>query len=276
MKNVYRKLRLAKHFIVSSIRSRELSGIFDRVERFCMFLGYPRSGHTLICALLDAHPDIIVANELNALRYVRYGFSKNQLFYLLLHNSRSFTRTGQTHTGYSYTVPNQWQGRCRELRIIGDKRGGGSVRKLHRDSQLMERLRARVGIEIKFIHVVRNPYDNISTLFLKSKGRDLSECIDYYFSMADGVADLKKRIADREIVDVLHESVIHDPVCSLRNLCGFLGVDAPRDYLDDCASVVFDSPHKTRRNAPWNAELVEVVGKKMKGYPFLAGYSFDG
>jgi hypothetical protein len=45
--------------------------LFDQVQSYCMFVGHPRSGHTLIGALLDAHPHIVIAHELNALRYVR-------------------------------------------------------------------------------------------------------------------------------------------------------------------------------------------------------------
>jgi len=41
-----------------------------------MFVGYPRSGHSVIGSLLNAHPDMVVAHELNALRYVQAGFSR--------------------------------------------------------------------------------------------------------------------------------------------------------------------------------------------------------
>jgi hypothetical protein len=61
---------------------------FDQVENFCMFIGYPRSGHTLVGSLLDAHPNIILADELNALKFIEAGFSERQIFYLLLRNSR--------------------------------------------------------------------------------------------------------------------------------------------------------------------------------------------
>jgi hypothetical protein len=36
-----------------------------------LFVGYSRSGHSLVGALLDAHPEIPVAYEANALKLVR-------------------------------------------------------------------------------------------------------------------------------------------------------------------------------------------------------------
>ena len=36
-------------------------------KTFLMFIGYPRSGHTLISSLLDAHPNAIVTNEFNVI-----------------------------------------------------------------------------------------------------------------------------------------------------------------------------------------------------------------
>jgi hypothetical protein len=40
-----------------------------------MFIGYLRSGHSLIASLLDAHPNPIATHELDALKFVgaRFG-----------------------------------------------------------------------------------------------------------------------------------------------------------------------------------------------------------
>src|SRR5687767_7508658 len=52
-----------------------------RVSSYVFFVGYPRSGHSLVGSLLDAHPDMAIAHEMDALRFVR-GYSRNQLFHL--------------------------------------------------------------------------------------------------------------------------------------------------------------------------------------------------
>ena len=67
-------------------RGREL---YSQVESYCMFIGTPRSGHSLVGAFLDAHPDAVVAHEQNAVKYIEAGFDRERLFHLLLANSRA-------------------------------------------------------------------------------------------------------------------------------------------------------------------------------------------
>ena len=35
----------------------------EGVEKFVFFVGYPRSGHSIIGSVMDAHPDIVIAHE---------------------------------------------------------------------------------------------------------------------------------------------------------------------------------------------------------------------
>jgi len=52
----------------------------DRLEGYCMFIGYSRSGHTLVGSLLDAHPEMVIAHELDALKYIMAGFGRRTIF----------------------------------------------------------------------------------------------------------------------------------------------------------------------------------------------------
>ena len=95
--------------------------IVDGVETLLMFIGYARSGHTLIGSLLDAHPNMVVANEYNILEkwktYAEKNRNKQYLFQELYTNSYREAHYGDTShvncissTKYKYAVPNQWQG----------------------------------------------------------------------------------------------------------------------------------------------------------------------
>lgn len=48
--------------------------LFGDLETYCMFIGYPRSGHSLIGFLLDAHPSMIIAHELHVLKHINAGY----------------------------------------------------------------------------------------------------------------------------------------------------------------------------------------------------------
>jgi hypothetical protein len=62
---------------------------FPDVQAFCLFVGYSRSGHSLVGALLDAHPEITVAHEANVLELViEENLSRRVLFETLLENAR--------------------------------------------------------------------------------------------------------------------------------------------------------------------------------------------
>jgi len=266
-------LQLARDYVSSAVRLREYRGQFDHVRFFCLFVGYPRSGHTLVGSLLDAHRYAIIGLELDALKYVRYGFSREQIFVLLAENSRLQAGRGRQWTGYSYYVPNQWQGRAEQIRVIGDKRGGGSSRRLARDPGLLDRLRQRIGVPLKLIHVVRNPYDNIATMALRKDAASLEDAIRLYFKMTDTVARVRRNCAPGEFITVHHEHLIARPADTLQALCDFLELPADGQYLQDCSSIVFESPHHSRNKVAWAEEQLEDVARHCARYDFLADYA---
>lgn len=250
--------------------------LFADLKTFCLFLGYPRSGHSLVGALLDAHPDVIIAHELDVLKYVAAGWERAAIFHRLLENSRAAQAAGRRWGDYDYQVPGQWQGRFRRLRVIGDKKGGGSLKRLASDPGLLGRLRQTVALDIKFVHVVRNPYDNISTMarHRETPASPLDKCVESYFARCRTLAWVKRHIEDRDILDVRYESFVEDPAAHLEGLCRFLGVEAAPDYLSACTRIVFAAPHRSRSKVAWTGEQVERVGREMANFPFLAGYSY--
>ena len=270
-------LEMARFYLPSAYGGFKNKKLFKDIERYCMFIGYPRSGHSLIGALLDAHPNMIIAHELHTLKHIYSGFSKRQIYYLLLKNSRTFAKAGREWSGYSYKVPNQWQGVFKKLQVIGDNKGEGSLLRLRSNPRLLQRLQSNIGIKIKFIHIIRNPYDNISTISKKSGRRklDIKESVDHYFSLCETVASIKKRIEGDDLFELRHETFIDDPKTYLKKLCHILGVDASNDYLNDCASIVFRSPHKSRHDTEWSCELIDRVKLKIDKFPFLQGYSYE-
>jgi hypothetical protein len=269
-------LELAWAYPVSLYAGLKNAGLFDHVLTYCLFLGCPRSGHSLVGSLLDAHPNMVVADELDALRYVYAGFSRRQIYSLLLEQSRAFAQAGCIKDKYSYQVPNQWQGRFQTISVIGDKKGEGSTLKLRQWPGLLGRLRETIDIPIKFIHVVRNPYDNIARMFLRRRepSRNLPERIDYYFSLCETVAGLKQHISRDDFFEIRHESFVSRPQEHLLELCHFLGVEASPEYLHDCASIVFPSPRRSRIDAPWTDELIEAVRERIERFAFLEGYTY--
>ena len=273
------RLELARAYFASYRKGRENRELFDGVETYCMFIGYPRSGHSLVGSLLDAHPNAIVAHELDALRYVEAGFDKYRLYQLLLDNSRRFALNGREWTGYAYGVPGQRQGQFDELRMIGDKKGGRSTLRLAGNPDLLPKLRKTVVTEVRFVHVVRNPYDNIAAMHKRPpeylRAPSLGAIVDDYLSRCEANAGLRERLGRDAVLDVHHESVVEDPKSSLRELCDFLNLGCDEDYLETCASVVFRSPHKSRYDIEWDEASLAAVRAGIERFEFLKGYSYE-
>lgn len=269
------RARVASDLLGAAYRGHRDRALFDQVSLFCLFIGYPRSGHSLVGSLLDAHPEVVLSHELDALKYIRTGWvGRDQLFSLIVRKDRHFTDEGRRWTyGFDYSVPDQWQGRFRVLRVVGDKKGGATTRRLAHEPDLLARLRDVVGVDMRAIHVVRNPFDNIASMHRRGSGT-LPDCADLYFSMCVTNDALRHR-EDISVRDVRHEDLVHDPKTVLSDLCGFLGVEAPLAYLEACESVLYPEPHRSRDGVEWPPGLKEDVRSLIDGIDFLRGYDFD-
>ena len=56
------------------------------------------------------------------------------------------------------------------LQVIGDKKGGKTTNQLKKleNVNALKEIKQVVQIPMKFLHVVRNPYDNIATMLVKA------------------------------------------------------------------------------------------------------------
>ncbi|XP_022808189.1 uncharacterized protein LOC111345181 [Stylophora pistillata] len=100
--------------------------VYDKVRIFLLFIGYNRSRHTLLAALLDAHPHVVVANDLNILqqwitmpgifhrkKYFIYELIYAKSRYDVMYGVRSRAVNGGP-VQYHYNVKGQWQGKIHE------------------------------------------------------------------------------------------------------------------------------------------------------------------
>jgi hypothetical protein len=244
------------------------------LNSFSFFIGYARSGHTLVSTLLNAHHEVVIAHELDAVRYVRHRFRRSQLFSLLLQRDEQFGAIGRSWSGYQYEVPGQSQGRYDRLRVIGDKRARASVLQIARRPALLDRLRQVVAVPIRVIHVTRNPFDNIATE-ARRHNMSLGQATEWYEQICKAVAVVRPLLDPAELIDLQYEEFARDTTSSLAELCRFIGVDASGPYLDACAAIVWPSLNRSRDKVTWSASERRSVDRLIGTYGVLEGYSFD-
>jgi len=191
--------------------------LFKGVKTYCMFIGTGRSGHTLIASLIDAHPNAVISNEVNTLQYVINRYEKSRIFSMILRNSRRHAKQKKIWTGYSYFVENQMQGAFTRIDVIGDKKGGISTDILKENVVILDEIIEKWNVEFKFIHVIRNPFDVISSMVRRDKrGRErkyesrLEEKIKLFFQRMETVKDLYT-LFGKSILEIHHEEFIRNP-----------------------------------------------------------------
>jgi hypothetical protein len=258
--------------LIGGYRSRHL---FEHVKAYVMFIGHPRSGSTLVSSLLNAHRNVCVANELNALRYVGRGYGRQQLFWLLRRKDLDFTRRGLTWTGYDYAVPNQWQGRFERLLVVGDKKAGVSTDMLGISPHLFERLERTLQVPIRVVHLLRNPFNVITSMYRREKRTTLRIAIERFFERCRVNGELMQHHLSR-VHTIKLEELIASPQEELKSLCEFVGLSADLSYLDDCASILFEKPRQSRQDVCWPPELIDSVCDGIDRYSFLHGYAEHG
>jgi hypothetical protein len=272
----YRLLGLFSRFLVTPSVSRTLS----RAQVFCCFVGHGRSGGTLVGALLNAHQNVVMSNELNALRRLRLGMKQNDLYRLIyIVSKRQVSRGSRGGGGYNYAITGQWQGKHGDILVIGDRKAGASAHELNVHPNLLGLLDERIRLTKKFIHVVRNPFDTIATTFKKTIRRSgsteyehLQREIHNYFARCQVVKDVESHFGRDSVHYLDHEELLTGPHATLSSLCLFLGLEASADYLDACAGILMQSPHRTRASVKWQPEHVSSVTSGIKNFPWLRRY----
>lgn len=271
---LFDKTQTATKYINSRLKSDSYVAKTKDVRVFCLFVGYPRSGHSLVGSLLDAHPNSIIANELDVLKFVGAGFNRDQIYYLLLRNSEDYSKKGRTQTGYKYDVPNQWQGRTDRLLVLGDKKGGMTTQRLSKNPMLINKMQSMLGVPIKFIHVVRNPFDNIMTMTNRTNSTILREII-HYFELCLKNTMILEIAGKGNVLNIRHEDLIATPEQTLTKMVSFLDLETQSDYLSDCSGIIYRSPHKSREKHDWNDREKDLVLEQISRFPFLSDYTFE-
>ena len=243
-------------------------------KRFLFFIGYSRSGHSLVGSILDAHPNVLVSHELHALNLFRQGRSFKDVTDAIQYNSGFFTRFGRGYMGYDYSVADQAQGDASALTVIGDKKANGTCAVIRRDPGIVDRLLETMPVPFSFVHVIRNPFDNIASR-AKRVGTSADLATYGYFVNVD-VIDRLRKAHPGLVHDVYLDDLTHDAEGVIRGLLAAIGVtDVSDAYLKACAELVFPESRRTRGGVEWPAGFEDRIKSRLAQYDFLARFA-DG
>jgi len=239
------------------------------MKYFLCFCGFPRSGHTLVAAILNANPNCMVSNQLNI-----FSQKKISLDYIKSYSLKPHTWKSTTQIKH---VPKQ------EITIIGDKTGHRTTEILSNNPQRLGIIKSQVGVPLKWILVVRNPFDNLATwarLNYQNKNnekntikKELNIVIEKYKKLNQTIDKLKK---SEDILTVKHEDVITKMHNTLEEISNFLEISFDPQWRDYVRETVWKKPRITRAKIRWNQNQVKVVNDIISSYPWLKGYTMGG
>ncbi len=252
--------------------------IFRDVKFFSFFINADRSGHSLVGAILDAHPNIIISHEINALVLLKeHNFKKNKVYSRILAKSyNQSARKNRIKNKYNYNIPYEFSGKFKILNIIGDKKGSATAQILYNNPQLISRLQEIFENNLKIITVFRNPYDNIIAMSVRRK-LPISQCIRLYFNITEICYRLYKILPKEQMIIINHEDLINNPSSEIEKICNFYGLSAPKDYLNIVRQIINKKPHNRRYNYNWRDEDLHKIKQfieKSKYQIFFKDYKF--
>ena len=218
------------------------------------FVGVARSGHSIVGAILDSHPHIVISNELNVFRNLLNipDITKSTLFNKIWNTSYekaiNSDKLGMhsTDKGYSLAVDGLYQGMYHSyIDVISDKMGGDTSVVYFTDPTNFEhhlnKLHNIINIPFKVFHVIRNPFDNIATIALyehtrfqydkaaliKSVNKTLrldpkliSSSINYFFLRYQAAEDIKQRF-NLDTMEIHNKDIIANPKMTIQRICVF-------------------------------------------------------
>ena len=281
------------------------SNIVGSVDSFLFFVGYARSGHSIVASFLDAHPNVVIAHEYTL--FSRWAETpdlfnnRREFLFNTLFNSSHFSaqaglrqgKGGIKKKGYSLEVPGWYQGTYEGgITVIGDKAGGMTAQVYRRNKDkfvsVYQQLCSTAGVPVYVIHVVRNPYDNIATMLLyndhvkqtanvthKYRNIDaLRKQTKAYFVQVESVLGMIKQAGLNDIT-IHHSSFVNNPKGTMRRICNSLSVTCSESYLQMVADHTFSTESQSRHMVEWTPELVKTVEANIAKHPILRGYTFE-
>jgi hypothetical protein len=275
----FRSLDRRRRRLLARVAARRQPDLASGAETVCLFIGHVKSGGSLIGAMIDAHPDALIADEVDALDHLAAGFTRQELLAVMAKGSRREAMKGRVTARrlqpYSLAIEDQWQGRHRQALVIGESRAGPTTRKLGADPDRLEEL---VGFaapaRLRFIHVIRNPLDPIGAMVMRG-GRSVEGAIADYAAQAERVALIVSMLKRDEVMAVHYETLLDRPAETVVSVFRFLGLEAEPGLVAACVGLIDPSRKPERQLVDWTPSQLDEVRSLAGRHPFLERYAAE-
>lgn len=245
----------------------------DDIKCLCLFIGLPRSGTSLLGSLLDAHPNMMISHEFDIVKYIVMGLEKKTIVSAVCTNSTRISKNARTGGGYNNKVQTGWQGKFHSLNVIGDKKAAMTSLRLSENPVHVEKIRQRMGCDLKIIYLTRNPFDVITTMWKRnSQLRTLEKSLELYYYILKCTNKTIRLLRPNELIIIKLEDLILFPSENLYKLCSFLHEKANDRFIEECSKLMFSKPKRTYNHEDWPSATRAKVQKIIETDEILSSY----
>lgn len=234
------------------------------------FVAEGRSGHTLLAALLDAHPCIRISEEQNLVRKGLHGEMNREQIISKVHESR----WGKEKKRFRHNRLGEMINRPGNPTVLGDKYGW-ECRKL--PVTLYEDFGQRFDFRPKIIAMVRDPYAHVSSWCVSSKykrvwGPRLEDRLRLGIRRLARFYTKAQQVADRHDILILSlEELVYAPRDTLIKAAMYLEVEPDSEWLRTAPEFVWSKPRI--KECDWPDRYVEMVQWRLiDRFPLLERY----
>jgi len=238
-----------------------------RLRYFLIFVGNHRSGTTLVRALLDGHPNVVIGNEVNALARFLAGESWMHLAGRILHNSAQFARD-PVWTGYNYQLPKT---PTEKLFVLGDKKAGITTDQLIEHADSLSQFIEWLPVPLRIVHCVRHPFDVIATITRRTN-TPLEYNIERYFQRELTISRIFNKLRDIKCHRIYHEGLIYSPEEVITGIFSFLELEVTQPLMEVYRSKLYKQPNLSRFDVDWSPSSIARVWQQALQFDHMKFY----
>jgi hypothetical protein len=240
-----------------------------RPEKFVVFCGWAASGHSIVGAILDSHPNIVLPHEFNVAHAVTQGVNQQALFQQMMDHADGQNR----NSVHDFNIDYKWAGKARELMVLGDKTGGlMSQAILNKNPRILDHIKDVVKVPLKVIVVTRHPADNISAMFVRchrGNGKSFGFAAQRY---ATNLTAVEKVIEEEDTLVMRHEELLSSPVSEINVMLDWLEVPVDGEHMEACCKKLYDKPKLARNRINHNSMKADCINKVIRSSELLQCY----
>jgi hypothetical protein len=240
------------------------------------FIGEGRSGHTIVSAIIDSHPNARMSEEQKYIgKWCRYDLPRKVI-------RKKLRASGMGKERSKVALPGQL--RVEEPTIVmGDKCGWDAVNEVRKRGEglnILQRFQNHMNCEaIKVIHTSRNPFDNISAWvqspkYIRVWGNKESERIRQGIKRYSRFYQTAEELIQRnDVYHIRNEELCAKPKEVITGLMEFLNLPVIESHIDMCAAKVFKKPNRRSTKIDWTDDQKEQIYTRIiRRFPSLHYY----